>query len=265
MAEAQATTPERRGIARLLWGMAVRPRVTLEYLNENEKRAWWLPALLGLLLAVLPILVAAPITTRQSREAFLANQEQIAERYGTQQDPAQMEQALSIATNPLITTIFPAVVGGLGRIAGWLIWAGVLYLAGMALGGRSTYGALFRMVVWAWLPYTVRGLLQTVYIVASGQLITNPGLSGLVKQPQSVSELFTAPPSLGQTLCAAGLGVIDLYLVWNLILLVIGVSVTTRLPKRKAVLVTLGVWILLTAVSLIPTLVGSLAMQGLSM
>jgi len=54
---------------------------------------------------------------------------------------------------------------------------------------------------------------------------------------------------------------VDLFLVWNLILLVIGVMVTTHLPRRKAALVTLGVWLLLTALSLTPTLVGGLFAQ----
>ncbi len=262
MSETQAPA-ERRGIASLLWGIIVQPRATMEYLNAHGKRAWWLPAVLGLLLVLLPVLAESPIRIRQSREAFLAAQEQMAERFGEQTDQVQMEQAMSIATNPLMTTVFPAVGGGVWRIVVWLVWAGVLYLAGMALGGRSTYGALFRMVVWAWLPYALRGLLQTIYITASGQLVANPGLSGLVEQPQSVSEAFAAPPSLGQTLCAAGLAPIDLFLVWNLILLVIGVTVTTRLPQRKAVLITLGMWILLTAVGLVPKLVGAIFTQSM--
>jgi len=48
------------------------------------------------------------------------------------------------------------------------------------------------------------------------------------------------------------------FLIWNLILLVIGVTVVTRLSRRKAVLLTLGVWLLLTALGLVPALVGSL-------
>lgn len=260
MSEEQAPAPERRGLLRLLWGIVVRPRATLAYMNEHGTRAWWLPALLSLLLVLLPILVAAPITARQSREAFLAAQEQMGEQFGIPQDPDQTERALAIATNPLIITVFPAVSAVLRRIAGWLVWAGALYLAGMALGGRSTFGALFRMVVWTWLPYALRDLLQTIYIAASGQLIANPGLSGLVKQPQSVGEVFATPPSTGQMLCAAGLAQIDLFLVWNLILLVVGVTVTTHLPKRKAIPLTLGVWLLLTAISLVPTLVSSIFM-----
>jgi hypothetical protein len=51
---------------------------------------------------------------------------------------------------------------------------------------------------------------------------------------------------------------VDLFWIWNLILLVIGVTAFTRLPRRKAVLLTLGVWLLLTAASLLPALVGGL-------
>jgi hypothetical protein len=275
MSEAQAPAPERRGILRLLWGIVVRPRATLEYLNEHGKRAWWLPALLAVLLLILPIVAAVPITTQQAREAILAAQGQQGEQVEAEmsaEQQAQMEQAMSIAASPLITVVLPSVGVLIVRVVGWLAWAGALYLAGIALGGRSTFGQVFRMVVWVWLPYTLSGLLQTVYILASGQLITNPGLSGLVKQPQPTGEMVTssitrvlAPASLGQTLLAAILSKVDLFLVWNLVLLVIGVMVTTRLPRRKAALVTLGVWLILTAVRLIPSLVGSLAMRGLGM
>jgi len=264
MSEANATSLERWGLPRLLWGMIVRPRATLEYLRERGGRAWWLPALLTVPLVILPVLVAAPITAQQSREAVATAQEQWGEQRGMEmsaEEQAQMEQAMSIAASPLITTVFPAVGGIVGLVVGWLVWAGALYLAGLALGGRSTFGQMFRTVVWAWLPYALRGLLQTAYILASGQLILNPGLSGLVQETRQISEMVIAPPGPGQMLLVAFLSRIDLFLVWNLILLVVGVMVATRLPRRKAVLVTLGVWLLLTALGLLPVLVGGLFTQ----
>jgi hypothetical protein len=257
MSEEESLPPEQSRLPRLLWGMIVRPRATLEVLREREGRTWWWPALLALFLVVLPVLVAAPITARQTREAVLAAQEQWGEEMSAG-DEAQMEQAMSVAASPLITAVFPAVRSAVGRVVGWLAWAGALYLAGMALGGRSTFGQMFRLVVWTWLPYALRGLIQTVYILASGQIIANPGLSGLVQENRPVSEMVLAPPSPGQMLLVAFLSRVDLFLVWNLILLVVGVTVVTRLPRRKAVLVTLGVWLLLTAVSLLPVLVGGL-------
>lgn len=260
MSEINATSSKRWGIPRLLGGMIVRPRATLEYLRERGGRTWWLPALLALLLVVLPVLVAAPITARQARERVAAVQEQSGTGVSAGEQ-AQMEQAQSMAASPLITVVFPAAGGVVGLAVGWLVWAGALYLAGLALGGRSTFGQMFRTVVWAWFPHTLRGLLRTIYILASGQLITNPGLSGLVQENRPSSEMALAPPSLGQMTLVAFLSRIDLFLVWNLILLVVGVTVTTRLPRRKAALVTLTVWLLLTALSLLLALIGGLFAQ----
>lgn len=261
MSEEKELTPERWGILRLLWGIIVRPRATLEYLREHEARTWWVPALLTVLLVVLLTLVGAPIVAQQTREAVIATQEQLGEQQGRELSAEQQAQMESIATSPLIIVVFPTVSGVVGRVAGWLAWAGALYLAGMALGGRSTFGQMFRVVVWTWLPHALRGLVQTVYILASGQLIANPGLSGLVQDNRPVAEMIVAPPDLGQILLTAFLSRVDLFLLWNLILLVIGVRVATRLPRRKALLATLGVWVLLTALSLLPTLVSSLFAQ----
>jgi len=245
--------------------MIIQPRATLEYLNEHGGRTWWLPALLAVLLAILPIVVAAPITVRQTREIILATQEQMGEQLGagmSDEERAQMEeQMMSASASPLIVVVFPAVGGVMGLAVGWLVWAGALYLAGTALGGRSTFGQMFRIVVWTWLPYALRGLLQTVYILISGQLIVNLGLSGFVQDNRLVGEMVLAPPSPGQMVLAALLSKVDLFLIWNLILLVIGVIVTTRLPRRKAALVTVGMWVLLTAVSLLPALISGLFAQ----
>ena len=262
MTEEKKPVSGRRGLLRLLWGMIVRPRGTLEYLREHGGRSWWAPALLSVSLIVLPILVAAPITARQAREAFLATQEQWEEQENlSAEDQAQMEQAMSVAASPLITVIFPAVGGALGRAVGWLAWAGALYLAGMALGGRSTFGQMFHMVVWTWLPYALRGLIQTVYIALSGQAIASPGLSGFVRGSDSIGEMVLASPSPGQLLLTAFLSRVDLFLIWNLILMVTGVMVITHLPRRKAMLVTLGVWLVLTMLSLVPALVSGLFAQ----
>ncbi len=264
-AEGETPASERRSPLRLLGGMIVRPRATMVDLRDHGARTWWLPALLAAVFVVLPVLVAAPITARMTREAVVTAQEQFGEQQDedmSEEQRAQMEQAMSIAASPLITTVFPAVGGVVSVAAGWAIWAGALYLAGMALGGRSTFGQLFRMVAWAWLPFTLRGLIQTIYIAISGEIIANPGLSGLMRDnPVSGGEMIVAPPSLDQTLLAAFLSKIDLFLIWNLILLVIGMTAITRLPRRKALLGTLGVWILLMALSLVPALVGGLFTQ----
>ena len=131
------------------------------------------------------------VRAKETREAVKATQEQMGERAGSgmsADQEAQMDQAMSIAASPLITVVFPSVAKVLGLVVGWLAWAGALYLAGTAMGGRSTFGQMFRTVMWTWIPFALRGLLQTVYILTSGQAISNPGLSGFVRSSQPVRQ-----------------------------------------------------------------------------
>lgn len=151
MSQANGLSLERRGLPRLLWDTVVRPRSALAYVSAQGQRTWWLPALLALLFVVLPVVAAAPITACESREAVATLQEQLAEDMPPEA-LEQMEGAMSIVASPLITLLFPAVGGLVGRVASWAAWAGALYLASVALGGRSSFGQLFPVVVWAGLP-----------------------------------------------------------------------------------------------------------------
>jgi hypothetical protein len=247
------------GNIRLLWGIVARPRATFQRLNENGRRAWWLPALLAVIAVILPILVGSPLSAQKAREAVASVQTQMGETLSPEQQQ-QMEQAQRIAASPLVITVFPSVMGVLGLVVGWLVWAGALYLVGMVAGGHASFGALFRMVVWTWIPYALRGFLQALYILLTGQLIAHPGLSGLVAGEQTVEKVLTAPPTAGQMVASAFLARIDLFLFWNLALLVVGTMVVTRLSARKATALVLGIWLLLTLMGLIPTLISGLVL-----
>jgi len=229
-----------------LLGIIVRPRATLVKVNGRGGASWWLPLSLAAVMVVLPIAVGAPILAREAREAVIESQEQMAEQRGMEISAKQQEQIEAIAASPFIIVVFPAVGGVIGRIVGWLLWAGVLYLAGIALGGRSPFGAMFRVVAWVSVPYTLRGLFQTIYILVTGEMITNAGLSGFAGESIVLNSLLSG---------------IDLFLIWRLILLVIGVRVVTHLSRRKSVLVTLGVWVLFTAVGLVFAYIGTVVGQ----
>ncbi len=244
---------------RLLWGIIARPRATFRYLNESGRRSWWLPALIAVIFVILPIIVASPIQARLVREAVAEAQAIMSETLSPEQRQ-QMELAQQSAASPLVITVFPSITGILGLVVGWLVWSGALYLVGMAAGGHTSFGALFRMVIWAWVPHALRGLLQTLYILFTGQLIAHPGLSGLVADNRSVSEIVKTPPTTGQLLASAFLARIDLFLLWNLALLVIGTMVVTRLSGRKATALVLGLWLLITLIALAPTLFSGLLM-----
>ncbi len=277
----ETSYPQRRNFLQLLWGIIARPRATFQHLNQEGRRLWWLMALLTAVLVILPLIVGAPIAARQAREAVMSirglqvgvvRQEEPGVRVRvepaqelTPEQQQQMEQAMRYASSPLVITVFPAIGQVAGLIVGWLAWAGLLYLSGMVVGGHARFGDLFRMVVWAWVPYALRGLLQTLYILASGQLITNPGLSGLVAVHRTASEGMMAPPSAGQIVASSILSRIDIFLFWNLALLVIGTVVVGRISGRKAAALVLGIWLVLTLLGLLPALVGLLVSRSFGM
>jgi hypothetical protein len=53
-------------------------------------------------------------------------------------------------------------------------------------------------------------------------------------------------------------------LFWNLALLVIGVTIVAQFARRKAALVTLGIWLALTLLGLVPTIVAGSFARGFS-
>jgi hypothetical protein len=156
--------------------------------------------------------------------------------------------------------VFGTALGALGRAAGvvirWLLWAVALYIVATISGGRSSFGQTLHMVAWTWLPYAVRGLVQTVYLLFGGAAITFAGLSGFAPGAREAAA-GTGTLSAGQAVVQHLLAQVDVYWAWNLVLLVLGVMTVAHLARRKSVLVTAGVWLLITALGLVPVLISS--------
>jgi hypothetical protein len=256
-------TVEKRGLFALIWGMIARPRRTLEFLREHKSRGWLWIALLSMLLAVLLIAVSAPISARLSQEQIRQQFEARGENLG-EIPPEAQARAMQFASNPLFTLVIPALGGVAVLWIAWLVWAGALHLVGTMVGGNNSFGQMFRAVVWSWVPLLLRSMLQVVYVVATGELIKNPGLSGLASGPEPVPGEFVAPPGTGQLALQSLLGQIDLFQIWNFILLVIVVIATARLSRRKAFVITLVVWILFALVRMLPALVTGMVAGSLS-
>jgi len=137
----------------------------------------------------------------------------------------------------------------------WLIWGGMLYLVSVFLGRSSHFSQMFHLVVWAWVPYAIRGLVQTIVLLVTKQPVVNAGLSSLVLEPSSTVMVM---PSVTQLALASVLSRVDVYLVWNLALLTLGLMVFTNLPRRKALTATLIVWAIFALLGALPALVGGM-------
>ena len=260
------TTPPTLGFIRVFWGVITRPKHTFELLRASGRRTWLVMVLLAVILVILPALASGPIQARQAQETFLAVQEQFADQTGSAPGEVVVPEGGGVPafiSSPLFTTLFPALGSIIGLVLGWLLWGGVLHLLSSLSGGRNTFMQMIQVVIWAWLPYGIRNLLQAIYIAGTGALIANPGLSGFAGPTPAVEEFVFTPPPTSTLILRTFLGQIDMYLFWNLALLATGVMVMAQVSRRKAWGMVCLIWAVFTLIRLIPPLVtGALPFGG---
>lgn len=128
-------------------------------------------------------------------------------------------QAQQATQGPVFTYVIP-LVGVLSALwLGWLLLAGLLHLGSTLLGGRGSMQSALNIVAWAGLPFALRDILRIVFMLSAGHAISSPGLSGFAGSAGFLFEL------LART---------DVFLVWNVVLLVIGFGIADGLPRGKA-------------------------------
>jgi hypothetical protein len=86
------------------------------------------------------------------------------------------------------------------------------------------------IVAWASLPFVVRDVLRIVFMLLAGHSIVNPGLSGFAPTTGFISQLLTR---------------LDIFLIWHVILLIVGFALIDALPRTKAVTGVLFVVVLM--------------------
>lgn len=229
-----------------LWGILVHPVHTLTCLRDLPQRTWLAPAVLAVLLVLAQSLVTVPVAN-QAASAQL--EEQLAQMQI--EEEAQIDGPMDRRANlPLrVATMLAWELFALW--VRWLVRSGAIHLLSLGLGGRNRFNQVFSMVVWTWVPLLIRSLLQTLNIAFSGTLPGNQGLAAYLAAlgqplPAGTSHILLSSTQL------------DVFVLWNLMLLALGVLIITGLPRGKALFVTAGYWALATALSLAPILVQQL-------
>jgi len=157
-------------------------------------------------------------------------------QYYTPEQQAQYTQAIQSTQGPVFTYVLPIFAAISGVWIGWLILGGMIHLVTTLLGGRGSIGLSMNIVAWASLPLAVREFVQLIYLLITHKLISNPGLSGFSQVGVSGLPLY-----LSQILA-----LIDIYLVWQIMLLILGVRISTGLNPTKSIFgVILSVLIIL--------------------
>jgi hypothetical protein len=214
----------------------IHPKQTTAAILQNNKSGWWLPMLITTLL----ILMAAVVQHQMVNQAAQANTPIIdpmalsSDMSGKQLGGGGGGDVVVMGSGPvdgMTPEGMPAAVGesplkfGLnlvGRLAGfwmvWLILSIILHIGLMIGGGNVPQRAIFNLAAWTSLAIAVRCVIQILFMLISGKPILGDGLSGMAAE---------------NTFMAFVLGGLDVYLVWQFVLIFIGLHQANNLSKRK--------------------------------
>jgi hypothetical protein len=236
-----------------LVGVVIRPKVTFERMRDATVGHWWVVAVLAVLALVLLSIATVPLEAEAARNALQAQQESSETTQElSEEQQAQMQQVQDIVSSQAVLGGISVGFGIIGLVISYLVRAGFVFLLGLALGGRATFKQVWRMAIWTTLPEVLRTVVSAITTFATGSP-SAPGLSYML-----TSEEINALPYVATLLQS-----IDIYLVWSLALLAIGLYVTSQLSRGKSALVALAYWLFLLAFSLGGTAIGQ-ALVGMT-
>jgi hypothetical protein len=210
--------PSRRFDLSRLIAVLMRPRQVFTSIASEEKPSWLTPLLVASLTVLLMIVMGGYLKTRAALTAEVALPPDW--QYWSTDMQDNFMQGQQVAQSPARLYVLPSVGALIGLWLGWLILSGMLHLGSTLLGGRGSMGSALSVVAWASVPFILRDLLRVVFMLIAGHAIQNAGLSGFASGAGMAFQL------LART---------DLFVVWNVILLILGLKIVDSLPTGKAI------------------------------
>lgn len=222
--------PARRFDVSRLFSVLLHPGSAFSEMTAEARASWLTPMLVLSLTTILVVIVSGYL---QSRSAMTGEVELPPDwQYWSPDMQNDYMQAQQADQGTAFVYILP-LVGSLSALwIGWVFVAGLLHLGSTLLGGRGSMQGALNVVAWASLPFALRDVLRVIFMLAVGHAIVSPGLSGFIPNPGFLSEVVER---------------VDLFWVWHVILLVIGLSVADGLPRSKAFVGVAAVLLLVLA------------------
>lgn len=231
------------------WVPAVlfKPKQAFARITEQLNGVWLTPLLIQTLTAIALVLATGYISQKYGI-GVTGEMPQIPEYY-TPEQIAQIQQAMAGLQGPVFVYVFPTLIAIAKVWLGWLLVGGMIHLVSTMLGGRGNTMRAMNTVAWAGLPYAVRDIVRMLGALIGRNALVSPGLAGFAPTDGSKLALFLA----------AFLALVDIYVIWHIVLIVIGLRSNNGLPLGKAFLAAaLTILLVLIVQSLISYLTSSL-------
>lgn len=194
------------------------PRFVFQAMMSESRATWLTPMLILTVTAILVVTVAGYLKGR----AAMMGEIQLPPdwQYWTPEMQNNYMQAQQATQGPTFLYIMPMISSLAGLWVGWLLLAALLHFGSTLLGGRGSMQGALNIVAWASLPFALRDILRIIFMLSVGHAIANPGLSGFAATAGFVSQILTR---------------VDLFLIWQVILLAVGFQIADGLSRAKAV------------------------------
>lgn len=228
-----------------------RPARTLKTIVERDTPVWFTPLLILSLLAIVVVLVTGPIRAIEAQQVGELPPDF---QYWAPEQQEEYMNSQSNRANPLFIYLFPMLGALIGIWVSWFLLGSILHLALTLAGSRGNSLQASNLVGWASLPLAIRFIMQAIVTTTNQRLVQAPGVSGFIAAD---AEGFSAFLRILLTF-------VDIYLIWQLVLLMIGSLPLTGLSRGKAWPAVMITVILMLVLQTVPGYVGQL-LGGLSL
>ncbi len=223
------------------------PRRTFARIAAAETAVWQTPILILILTGLIRTLVNGSVKAAANLAAANSGAPPPGFEYYTPEQQAQLQQAMAATSGPVFTYLLPSVVAVIGIYLGWLILGWVIHLGLTLMGGRGSSRQALNIVAWTLLPFAIRDVVRIAAMWTTGQPLTALGLSGFAPMGEGTSTIYLT----------ALLSFVDIYLLWHILLLLIGVRAAEPISRAKAWSVALFTVITFLLIRALPALIAA--------
>jgi hypothetical protein len=205
-----------------LWKIWINPRQTLTEIGHMDEKCWWLPLVVLSGIQLIKSLVEIPAQKAAAAATAMSSIKGLDQMSSDQM--TQIQQSMSFKSGGFFTFVLPLLAGLASIWLVWLVLSSVLHLSLTMTGSRISANSSFNLTAWSSLPIGIRLIVQMIAALFTQQVIANPGFSGFVLIQGRLTMMLYSILSL-----------IDIYILWQMIFLIIGVKQTSHVKTGKAI------------------------------
>jgi len=212
------------------------------FIDVKRSASWWLPWLIGVIVTIIfGVVVQQKIgwdkTYQNSLKQSPAQQQRIEQMPSDQQARAMQVGA---AFTKYIFYATPALALLVALIAAAVLMATVNF----GFGGRAKFGQMMAVWFYATLPWSIQGILGIITT-----WFVDPD-SFNIRNFVGTNIGYYLPPDMPKTIIALGTA-LDVFTIWALILMTIGIAIVGNVKKGQAAMVVWGWWVIMTILKVV--------------